>query len=58
VWSGTLRPGRELRFGLRRKLWVESSAPGRLSLEVAGDTLRMPRGTESVLVTRSGLRSG
>ena len=25
VWSGRLRPGRELRFGLRRALWVESS---------------------------------
>ena len=58
VWSGTLRPGRDLRFGLRRKLWVESAAPRQLSLDVGGDTLRIPRGADSVVVTRSGLRAG
>jgi Helix-turn-helix domain len=57
VWSGRLRPGRELRLGLRRTLWLQSSAPRRLRLEVAGRPSRMPAGAGSVLVTRRGVRA-
>ena len=56
VWSGTLRPGRPLRLGLGRPLWLRTSAPRALRLVVAGEPHRLPAGNATVVVTSRGLR--
>ena len=56
VWSGTLRPGRPLRLGLSRPLWLRTSAPRNLRLVVAGEPRRLPAGSAAVVVTGRGVR--
>jgi cytoskeletal protein RodZ len=56
VWSGTVRPGQELRFGLRRPLWLRAGRPERLRLSVAGTPTRLPAGVATLVVTRRGVR--
>ena len=53
VWSGTLRPGRPLRLGLGRPLWLRTTAPRRLRLVVAGERQRLAAAT--VRVSRDGV---
>jgi hypothetical protein len=50
LWSGTLRPGRRLRFGLAQPLWLRARVPRRLRLTAGGTERRLPPRTNVVLV--------
>jgi hypothetical protein len=53
VWKGTLRPGRKLRLGLGRPLWLRAGAPRRLRLVVAGEPQRLQ--SAKARITRRGV---
>lgn len=53
LWSGTLRPGQRLTFGLGRQLWLRARVPRRLRLTAGGTERRLERGVATVVVRAS-----
>jgi hypothetical protein len=54
LWSGTLRAGQRLRFGLKRPIWLRARVARRIRLTAGGSTRRVPPGTATVLVEAPG----
>lgn len=57
VYEQTLQPGRTLRFGLRRPLWIRLGAPWSLDAAIGRRSLALPTHVGDVVATAAGLRS-
>jgi cytoskeleton protein RodZ len=58
VWVGTLQPGRRLRLGLGRRIWLRAGNPAALVARIDGKRRPLPANAADVLVTSAGVRSG
>lgn len=57
VWVGTLQPGRRLRLGLGRRIWLRAGNPTALRARIDGKLRRLPANAGQLLVTSTGLRA-
>jgi cytoskeleton protein RodZ len=57
VWVGTLQPGRRLRLGLGRRIWLRAGNPTALRARIDGKPRRLPANVADVLVTSAGIRA-
>ena len=56
AWIGTLRPGRRLRFGLGKPLFIVAGNPRALRATVGGRRRALPADAPRMVVTASGIR--
>jgi cytoskeletal protein RodZ len=56
AWIGTLRPGRRLRFGLGKPLWIVAGNPRALRATVGGRRRALPADAPRMVVTARGIR--
>jgi hypothetical protein len=57
LWVGTLQPGRRLRFGLGRRIWLRAGNPSALRARIDGKLRRLPANAGEVLVTPAGVKA-
>ena len=57
LWVGTLRPGRRLRFGLGRRIWLRAGNPSALQARIDGKLRRLPPSAAELLVNGDGVRA-
>lgn len=57
AWVGTLQPGRRLRLGLRKPLWLQAGNPDALRATIGGKARPLPAGAGSIVATRAGVRA-
>lgn len=57
VWTGTLQPGRRLRLGLRRPVWILAGAPDALHASIGSRAAPLPPGVARLVATARGLRA-
>jgi transcriptional regulator with XRE-family HTH domain len=56
AWIGTLRPGRRLRFGLGKPLWIVAGNPRALRATVGGRRRALPADAPRMVVTQRAIR--
>ena len=57
VWVGTLQPGRRLRLGLGRRIWLRAGNPTALVARIDGKRRPLPPNAGDMLVTSKGVRA-
>jgi cytoskeletal protein RodZ len=56
AWIGTLRPGRRLRFGLGKPLWIVAGNPRALRATVGGRRRALPADAPRMVITQRAIR--